>query len=196
MKLLIALALAAAPSGLAMAPYVPITDEPTVSPIDPVPSPTVSPTKAPTGELNGCDKPCEGGVVTLDEISEFFDAEDNKCYVVKGTFPSSTLTVPDGVNCAKITVPSDSSLRGIIAHLPRPSYMPRAPRNVETRRRSRATTRRSSTTARSSSATRAPQLTERRSRTLAPLPRAAMSLSKRVSCVPPLRRSRQRLPRA
>ena len=32
MKLLIALALAAAPSALAMAPYVPITDEPTVSP--------------------------------------------------------------------------------------------------------------------------------------------------------------------
>ena len=39
MKLLIALALAAAPSGLAMAPYVTITDEPTVSPIGPDPSP-------------------------------------------------------------------------------------------------------------------------------------------------------------
>ena len=32
MKLLIALALAAAPSALAMAPYVPITDEPTPAP--------------------------------------------------------------------------------------------------------------------------------------------------------------------
>ena len=71
MKLLVALALAAAPSALAMAPYVPITDEPTVSPIDPVPSPTVSPTKAPTGELNGCGKPCEGGVVTLDKYFPF-----------------------------------------------------------------------------------------------------------------------------
>ena len=78
MKLLIALALAAAPSGLAMAPYVP-------------------------DELNGCSKPCTE-VVTLDEIAGKFDAvEDNKCYVVKGKFPkSSDIEVKEGVNCAKI----------------------------------------------------------------------------------------------
>ena len=44
MKLLIALALAAAPSALALAPYVP-------------------------SEKNGCGEPCEGDVVTLDETS-------------------------------------------------------------------------------------------------------------------------------
>ena len=39
MKLLIALALAAAPSALAMAPYVPITDEPTPAPSETCVSP-------------------------------------------------------------------------------------------------------------------------------------------------------------
>ena len=49
MKLLIALALAAAPSGLAMAPYVPDTDTPTASPTaTPSASPTKDPTPAPT----------------------------------------------------------------------------------------------------------------------------------------------------
>ena len=98
MKLLIALALAAAPSGLAMAPYVTITDEPTVSPIGPDPSPTNSPTKSPvtpssaptkspvtpsqaptkapvastpTGDLNGCGEACD--VVTIKEIPDFRD---------------------------------------------------------------------------------------------------------------------------
>ena len=82
MKLLIALALAAAPSALAMAPYVP-------------------------SELNGCNKPCEGDVVTLDEITGIFDAvEDNKCYEVEGTqaTESGVVVVPEGVKCAKITV--------------------------------------------------------------------------------------------
>ena len=106
MKLLIALALAAAPSALALAPYVP-------------------------SEKNGCGEPCEGDVVTLDETSGVFDAiEDNKCYVVDGTFPSKLLFVPSGVNCAKITVPSDSGLSGISAHLPRPSFAPRCAKDA------------------------------------------------------------------
>ena len=49
MKLLIALALAAAPSALAMAPYVPDVDDPTTAPtLDPTPAPTKEPTPGPT----------------------------------------------------------------------------------------------------------------------------------------------------
>ena len=81
MKLLIALALAAAPSALAMAPYVP-------------------------SELNGCGQTC-AEVVTLDEIPGIFNAEDNKCYEVEGEQPaSSVVLVKEGVKCAKITVRS------------------------------------------------------------------------------------------
>ncbi|CAH0365327.1 unnamed protein product [Pelagomonas calceolata] len=83
MKLLIALALAAAPSALAMAPYVP-------------------------SELNGCDEPC-ADVVTIDSPS-FPTIESGTCYVFDGMFPSGGIGVPDGVNCVKITVPSDSGL--------------------------------------------------------------------------------------
>ena len=95
MKLCLALALAAAPSALAFTHYVPNTDEPT---------------PAPTPELNGCGEPC-ADVVTIDKISgTFFDAiEDNKCYVFDGTFFLGEISVPEGVNCAKITVPSDST---------------------------------------------------------------------------------------
>jgi hypothetical protein len=55
MKLLIALALTAAPSALAMAPYVPIVDDPTAAPSttptkDPTAAPTKDPTPAPTKE--------------------------------------------------------------------------------------------------------------------------------------------------
>ena len=117
MKLLIALALAAAPSALALAPYVP-------------------------SEKNGCGEPCEGDVVTLDETSGVFDAiEDNKCYVVDGTFTG--IIVPDGVSCAKITVPEGAKLQGIDAHLPRPSF-DSTPNETLRRgaRRSKATTRR------------------------------------------------------
>ena len=50
MKLLIALALAAAPSALALAPYVPDVDDPTPAPtLDP----TAAPTKAPVGPIPG-----------------------------------------------------------------------------------------------------------------------------------------------
>ena len=48
MKLLVALALAAAPSALAMAPYVPDVDEPTAMPSA---SPTKDPTPGPTRVL-------------------------------------------------------------------------------------------------------------------------------------------------
>ena len=127
MKLLIALALAAAPSALAMAPYVP-------------------------SELNGCGEPC-AQVVTINSPS-FPTIESGTCYVVDGTFPSGVLTVPDAVDCAKITVPEGAKLQGILAHLPRPSF---APRNTLRRgaRRSTAKTRRSSTKARSTASTRA-----------------------------------------
>ena len=168
MKLLIALALAAAPSGLAMAPYVTITDEPTVSPIGPDPSPTNSPTKSPvtpssaptkspvtpsqaptkapvastpTGDLNGCGEACD--VVTIKEIPDFmFSAiESDKCYEVEGTFPDSFIDVPEGVNCAKITVPKGSSVGGIFfAHIPRP-FLNRARETMRRgARRSTATT--------------------------------------------------------
>ena len=54
MKLLIALALAAAPSALAMAPYVPDVDEPTAVPsASPTKDPTAAPTKAPVGPIPG-----------------------------------------------------------------------------------------------------------------------------------------------
>ncbi len=118
MKLLIALALAAAPSALAMAPYVPV-DDPTATPSA---SPTKDPTPAPTVEKNGCGEPC-ADVVTISPTS-FPTIESGTCYVVDGTFPSNGITVPDGVNCAKITVPSGSSLGAIDAHLLRPSFAP------------------------------------------------------------------------
>ena len=179
MKLLIALALAAAPSALALAPYVP-------------------------SEKNGCGEPCEGDVVTLDETSGVFDAiEDNKCYVVDGTFTG--IIVPDGVSCAKITVPEGAKLQGIDAHLPRPSF-DSTPNETLRRgaRRSKATTRRSSSTARSATSGCAsrvrcfllsdglnttsrrscPKLTKRRSRSPAPLPSVSPSISERAPCVP------------
>ena len=84
-------------------------DTPTVAPTSSEPTPT---------PLNGCGEPC-ADVITLS--SSFPTIESGTCYVVDGTFPSSTLTVPDGVDCANITVPSDSSLSGINAHFPRPS---------------------------------------------------------------------------
>ena len=126
MKLLIALALAAAPSALAMAPYVP-------------------------SELNGCDEPC-ADVVTISSTPSTI--ESGTCYVVDGTFPSNGITVPVEVNCAKITVPEGAKLQGILAHLPRPSFAPRNTLRRGARR-STAKTRRSSTKARSTASTRA-----------------------------------------
>ena len=111
MKLVIvALALAAAPSALAMAPYVPIVDDPTAAPST---SPTKDPTPAPTVEKNACGEPC-AGVETLNTVP--FHIESGTCYVVEGTFPSNGITVPDGVECAKITVPKGSGLFEIRAH--------------------------------------------------------------------------------
>ena len=139
MKLLVALALAAAPSARGMAPYATdseleervqeleervqeleeelaqcqaaiVTCGPTAAPT------TAEPTAAP--ELNGCGEPC-AGVVTISSTS--FLIESDVCYVVNGMFPSGVIKIPDGVDCAKITVPSGSGLFGIDAHLPRPS---------------------------------------------------------------------------
>ena len=131
MKLLIALALAAAPSALAMAPYVPVdepqgptaaptldptaapTKDPTPAPTkEPTPAPTKEPTPAPTVEKNGCGEPCLG-VETLNTVP--FHIESGTCYVVEGTFLAA-LIVPEGVECAKITVPKGSGLNTIRAH--------------------------------------------------------------------------------
>ena len=96
MKLvLIALALAAAPSALAMAPYVP-------------------------SELNGCDEPC-AGVETINTEPFEISLESGTCYVVDGTI-ATVAEIPADINCAKITIPSGSSLNEIAAHLPRPSH--------------------------------------------------------------------------
>ena len=138
-KMIIALALAA-PSALAFTHYVPNTDEPTPAP------------------ANGCGDPC-ADVITLDEISGPFDTiEDSKCYVVDGTFQGifDRILVPSRVDCAKITVPSGSSLNEIWAHIPRPVFD--STHNETLRRgarRSLARTRRSSTKAWSMASLRA-----------------------------------------
>ena len=74
------------------------------------------------GEKNGCCDPCADVITT--SATSFPTIESDTCYVVDGTFPSSTLTVPDGVDCAKITVPSGSTISYIKAHLPRPAFCP------------------------------------------------------------------------
>ena len=58
----------------------------------PTPAPTADPTPAP---LNGCGDPC-ADVVTISSTSFLLTFESGTCYVVDGS-PSSTLTVPDGV---------------------------------------------------------------------------------------------------
>ena len=68
----------------------------------------------PAVERNGCGEPC-AEVITINSPS-FPTIESGTCYVVDGTFPSGVITVPDGVDCVKVTVPSDSSLNGIDAH--------------------------------------------------------------------------------
>ena len=100
---------------------------------------TVSPTLIPP-ELNGCGEPC-ADVVTLDEAAldtdveeggndvYVFDWEPNTCYIIDGIFyenafsPVLKVQSPAG-RCAKITVPSGSSLNGIQAHLPCPVFCP------------------------------------------------------------------------
>jgi len=83
--------------------------------------PTPAPTAAPTVALNGCGKPC-ADVVTISSTSFPTDGiltgiyptiESDNCYVVDGTFPKGDIKVPTEVNCAKITVPSSSGIRGI-----------------------------------------------------------------------------------
>ena len=86
MKLLIALALAAAPSALAFTQYMPSTDEPTAMPST---SPTKDPTAAPTAEKNGCGELC-ANVITIElqdrsKEDEPFYVESGTCYVVDGT---------------------------------------------------------------------------------------------------------------
>ena len=66
------------------------------------------------GEKNGCGEPC-AEIVTINSPS-FPTIESGTCYVVDGTFPSDALIVPDGVNCAKVTIPSGSGLNGMDAH--------------------------------------------------------------------------------
>ena len=73
------------------------------------------------GLANGCGE-CAGPITG--SSTSFPTIESGTCYVVDGTFPSSTLTVPDGVDCAKITVPSGSTISYIKAHLPRPAFCP------------------------------------------------------------------------
>ena len=158
MKLLIALALAAAPSALAFTQYMPSTDEPTAMPST---SPTKDPTAAPTAEKNGCGELC-ANVITIElqdrsKEDEPFYVESGTCYVVDGTPPEfdNGITVLDGVNCAKITIPSGSGTEGIGAHL-RVRLCP-TPRETLRRgaRRSSAITRRSSSTERSTVSRRA-----------------------------------------
>ena len=94
------------------------TKDPTPAPTkEPTPAPTKEPTPAPTVEKNGCGEPC-AGVETLSSTP--FLIESDICYVVDGFFfpgfPGGRINVRDGVNCAKITVPSGSGLSGIEAH--------------------------------------------------------------------------------
>ena len=78
----------------------------------PTAEPTPAPTAPPTVALNGCGEPCLG-VETLNTVP--FHIESGTCYVVEGTFLAA-LIVPEGVECAKITVPKGSGLFEIRAH--------------------------------------------------------------------------------
>ena len=66
------------------------------------------------GEKNGCGEPC-AEIVTISSTS-FPTIESGTCYVVDGTFPTSAITVTEGVTCAKITVLEGSGLFDIRAH--------------------------------------------------------------------------------
>ena len=90
---------------------------------------TASPTVAPP-ELNGRGKPCVDVVTVPPNPGAIVSGT---CYVVDGTVNAAP-EIPADIDCVKVTVPEGSGINGIIAHLPRPSYMPRAPRNAETRR--------------------------------------------------------------
>ena len=72
------------------------------------------------GEKNGCGEPC-GDIITL-AVAPIDVIEGNKCYVVDGTFDETIISVPQGANCAKITVLSGSSLNSINARLLRRFY--------------------------------------------------------------------------
>ena len=65
------------------------------------------------------DPPCKETKI-LTEIEVSTRIESDICYVVDGFFfpgfPGGRINVRDGVNCAKITVPSGSGLSGIEAH--------------------------------------------------------------------------------
>ncbi|CAH0364627.1 unnamed protein product, partial [Pelagomonas calceolata] len=110
------------------------------------------------------------------------------CYVFDGAFPGWNIRVPIGVDCAKITVPSDSRLSGIIAHLPRTNtevvnegqlwkITARLPRPSLFALRGPSITAPHRRTSH--------QLPELRSRTPAPKATAAPSKSERAPCVPP-----------
>ena len=94
------------------------TDEPTAEPTKvPTAEPSSKPTAAPTAEptVFVCP-PCKETKI-LTEIEEY-RIESDICYVVDGFlgFPGGRINVRDGVNCAKITIPSSSGLSGIEAH--------------------------------------------------------------------------------
>ena len=95
------------------------TDEPT-------PTPTAGPMPAPTIPRDACGEPCK--VFTIDAMPYSTDEDgdpDGGCYVVKGTFVDAfndILQVKS--DCAKITVPKDSSVSNIFARLPRPFFAP------------------------------------------------------------------------
>ena len=90
------------------------TDEPT-------PTPTAGPMPAPTIPRDACGEPCK--VFTIDAMPYSTDEDgdpDGGCYVVKGTFVDAfndILQVKS--DCAKITVPKDSSVSNIFARFPR-----------------------------------------------------------------------------
>ena len=73
------------------------------------------------------DPPCKETKI-LTEIEVSTRIESDICYVVDGFFfpgfPGGRINVRDGVNCAKITVPSGSTISYIKAHLPRPAFCP------------------------------------------------------------------------
>ena len=71
------------------------------------------------GEKNGCGEPC-AEIVTINSPS-IPTIESGTCYVVDGTI-ATVAEIPADINCAKITIPSGSSLNEIAAHLPRPSH--------------------------------------------------------------------------
>ena len=134
MKLaLVALALAAAPSGLAMGPFVPDTNTPTVAPTKdptaaptkdptaaPTKDPTVAPTKAPTLPVGGpaaaaclaaggdCDSCCGGCTLKTPEADGTAFQHLDECVCFEGELSGDSIsmyvvTLTNSNDCAKVT---------------------------------------------------------------------------------------------